>query len=93
MPSLRPETPTYKELCRDNYSITKVIHRDGKVPKAPRGYSPDWFLGGKLEKRAGIMINAKLENLPKFRTSLSLTVSCVPSPSRMVTALGSWLEV
>lgn len=58
---------TYKELCRDNYSITRVTHRDGRVPRAPRGYSPEWFLSGKLDKRVGIMNDSKRSALPKFQ--------------------------
>lgn len=59
MPILRPESPSYKELCREVYSITRVTHKDGKVPRATRGYSPTWRLDPLLEKRESIMIDAK----------------------------------
>jgi len=48
------------------YSITRVNHKDGKTQKNPRGYSPDWFITPILEKRAETMIQAKLDELPKF---------------------------
>jgi len=66
MPVPTSEPLTYKELCRDTYSITCVTHKDGKTQKNPRGYSPDWFIGPILEKRAETMIQSKMEELPKF---------------------------
>lgn len=57
---------SYKELCAEVYSITRVKHKDGPVPKAPRGYSPDWWLTGKLDRRAENMFYAK-QGAPDFK--------------------------
>lgn len=56
---------SYKELCAEVYSITKVVHKDGPVDKHPRGYSPDWVVQGKLDKRVQDMNYAK-EGAPDF---------------------------
>jgi hypothetical protein len=50
---------TYKELCKEVYSITHVIHTDGRVNKNARGYSPDWYLQPKLDRRIQVICDAK----------------------------------
>jgi len=70
---------SYKELCAEVYSITRVTHKDGPVDKNPRGYSPDWWLQGKLDRRAENMFYAK-QGGPDFKADDKGTIACFHMP-------------